>query len=102
MDSLSEEFELRTGLVVNVTKPAVGKSLPDYINIRLYRVEQESLKLLLILAMPHIYRLYKQIIFIYYSFKKIPNDFDYVSFFKFVSGKLRISLLWFRLHKISM
>jgi hypothetical protein len=88
MDSLLEVFVLRTGLVVNVTKPAVGKSLPDYINITLYRVEQESLKLLLILAMPHIYRLYEQIIFIYYSFKKIPNDFDYVSFCKICVRKI--------------
>lgn len=43
MDSLSKEFSLRTGVCVNVTKPAVRKLLPDHINTTLYRVVQESL-----------------------------------------------------------
>ena len=43
MDSLSKEFSQRTGVSVNVTKPAVRKLLPDHINTTLYRVVQESL-----------------------------------------------------------
>jgi len=41
--TLGIEFSERTGIDVKVIKPSVRKLLPDYINITLYRVVQESL-----------------------------------------------------------
>jgi len=41
--TLGVEFSERTGIDVKVIKPSVRKLLPDYINITLYRVVQESL-----------------------------------------------------------
>ena len=43
LESLAIEFSERTGIEVNVTKPAVRKLLSDEINTTLYRVVQESL-----------------------------------------------------------
>ena len=41
--TLGGEFSDRTGIHVKVIKPSLRKLLPDYINITLYRVVQESL-----------------------------------------------------------
>lgn len=41
--ALAAEFTERTGIVVNVIKPAARKLLPDHISTTLYRVVQESL-----------------------------------------------------------
>jgi two-component system NarL family sensor kinase len=43
LDSLTNEFKHRTGINVNLIRPAVKKVLPDDIATTLYRVVQESL-----------------------------------------------------------
>lgn len=43
LDSLTNEFSNRTGILVDLVRPAVKKVLPDHIATTLYRVVQESL-----------------------------------------------------------